>query len=243
MSESSGQMGGTLNASCVEALQAQLSNSGSVRAPSWASTLLQAGATRYNQYERYPSNVPPIEYNMSSNDEYDYNVDNENGEYDVIYNSFTGKYMYRKKHNKISRDQSRISQEERDFANNPNNFKNANVQKKILETLEAGDKAQKEGNIYHEGYYHRTVQEEIEKAGYEKNKESREAYAWNCLNMHNPVLISELLAHGYTLQESFYYDSRTCRYYVKDNVRLFLDLNNILYKKIGTSSIVYVPQK
>ncbi len=149
------------------------------------------------------------------------------------------------------RNLSRLTKNERDFLNNPDNFASSVKHESLLQMASLGDIAHKNGNFRSEASYHREVQENLYGMGYNRDKYSRHAYAWNSLYVHSAGIVDHLQNNGFGFNQAFYYDPRSSHYYLQNNARSFLDGGQYFYPVRGTTSLVnmngypttiYIPQ-
>lgn len=132
----------------------------------------------------------------------------------------------------------KVSEKERNFANDRRNWNSDSDFDKIQEFLKKGDEAHKREEFKEEGENHRTVQEAIRKRGGvgSYDIDGKKAYSWNALYMHHSMFIDNMKTDGFSFDETFDYVNG--RYYLKENAYNHAIKRGHDFDKIGRSSIV-----
>jgi hypothetical protein len=136
--------------------------------------------------------------------------------------------------------EGKLSNEEREYAENSDNYENTDDFDDIQKRIKKGDDYALCNDTENEAHFHRSAQEQLYKLTknkFKKNKNSRQAYAWNSLCKHSPLTINHLIKK-YELNDCFYYCSRDNHYYVTEKAKQYLDKIGHDYSTSGVSSIV-----
>jgi hypothetical protein len=128
--------------------------------------------------------------------------------------------------------QSRLSKIERDFVNSTDD-------KVLKELVKKGDIAEKLGDWKIEKDMHRDAQERILKKHGKKfnyNDESRKAYAYNSLMIHNNIFLDKIKEMNLILEDIFFYDSEYKKYFIKDKFMEYFMKIDYIYPE---SELIY----
>ena len=135
-----------------------------------------------------------------------------------------------------------LSKEEREYAENHDNFDNEESYEDTQQDIKEGDEYCRKKKYGKEGHSHRTVQDTIKNLKKKKNdysrptKESKNARNMNNLYIHSGGVLRYLERKGYTFNDSFEKVGRN--YYLTLAAKKFLDSKQYPYESDGIASII-----